>query len=123
MSTENSRWLVRITQTGAWLSVLPSTINGTGLGAQEWRGSFFLLYGIEPLELPDHCDVCGTSFDIYHALDCKNVGLVTARHNELRDDVSDLASKAFNPTHVHEDPKIYTVRDMCGGGDKLKGSP
>ena len=31
--------MVCITQTGAWLSVLPSTGNGTELGAQEWRVS------------------------------------------------------------------------------------
>ena len=46
-----------------------------------------------------------------------------ARHNELRYVVSDLASKAVTPTHVRDNPKIYTGRAMCGGKVKLKVSP
>ena len=44
---------------------------------------------------------------ISHALDCKRGGLVTARHNELRDGVADLAGKDFTPSHVRDDPLIY----------------
>ena len=44
---------------------------------------------------------------ICHALGCKRGGLVTARHNELRDGVADLAGKAFTPSHVRDDPLIY----------------
>ena len=29
-------------KTGAWLTVQPSTVNGTGLGAQEWRDALLL---------------------------------------------------------------------------------
>ena len=47
---------------------------------------------------------------ISHALDCKKGGLVTARHNELRDGVSDLAGKALTPSHVRDDPLIYSGR-------------
>ena len=42
-----------------------------------------------------------------HSLDCKKGGLVTAHHNELRNGVADLASRAFTPTHVRNDPLIY----------------
>ena len=83
------------------MSVLPSTSNGTELGAQEWRDSLFLRYGINPPDLPKHCEGCGTAFDIYHTLKCKKGGLIMAFHNELHYGVSDLASKAFAPTHVH----------------------
>ena len=55
--------------TGAWLTVLPSTVNGTELGAQEWRGALFLRYGLEPPDLPSHCDGCDAKFSISHALD------------------------------------------------------
>ena len=41
-SNTGKQRLGRLQQTGAWLSVLPSTINGTELGAQEWRYSLFL---------------------------------------------------------------------------------
>ena len=77
--------------------MLSSTVNGTELGAQDWRYSLFLHYGMESPDLPDHCDCCGSALSICHALDCKRGGLVTARHNELCDGVADLAGKAFTP--------------------------
>ena len=105
---EVTRWLRRATKTGAWLTVQPSTVNGTELGAQEWRGTAFLRYGLEPPDLPKHCDGCNAKFSICHALDCKMGGLVTARHNELRDGVADLASRAFTPSQVRNDPHPAT---------------
>ena len=102
-----TRQLRRVTKTVAWLTVQPSTVNGTELGAQEWRDAAFLRYGLEPPDLPKYCDGCNTLFLILHALDCKRGGLVTARHNELRDGVADLSGKAFTPSHVRNDPLIY----------------
>ena len=98
----------RAEKTGAWLTVLPSTVNGTKLGAQEWHDTLFLRYGMEPPDLPTLCDGCGARFTISHALDCKKGGLVRACHNELRDGVADLAGKAFTPAHVRNDPLIYS---------------
>ena len=60
------------------------------LGAQEWRNALFLRYGLKPPDLPTHCDGCQAKFSISHTLDCKKGGLVTARHNEIRDGVEDL---------------------------------
>ena len=57
-----------------------------------------------------YCDRCQAQFSISHALDCKKGGLVTARHNELLDGVADLAGKSFNPSHVRDDPLIYSGR-------------
>ena len=68
-STKDARQMGRITQTGAWMSVLLSTVNGTALGYQEWGGSLFLLYAIDLPDVPDHCNGCGASFDKFHALD------------------------------------------------------
>ena len=34
------------------------------------------------------------------------------RHNELRDGFADLARKAFTPTHVRDDPLIFTCCAM-----------
>ena len=96
----------RAAKTWAWLTVLPSTVNGTEMGAQEWRDALFLRYGLEPPDLPSHCDGCDAKFSISHAFDCKKGGLVTACHNELRDGVADLAGKAFTPAHVRDDPRI-----------------
>ena len=86
----------------------PSTVNGTDLGAQEWRDALFLRYGLEPPDLPKYCDVCNAKFTIYHALDCRRVGLVTALHNELQYGVADLAGKAFTPSHMRDEPPIFT---------------
>ena len=37
------------------------TINETELGVQEWRDYPLLLYGINPPDLPYHCDRCGAA--------------------------------------------------------------
>ena len=71
----------------------PSTVNGTELGLQEWRDALFLRYSLEPPDVPTYCDGCNAKFTIYHALDCKRGGLVTARHNEIQDGVADLDGK------------------------------
>ena len=107
---QRARRLRRATKIGDWLTVQPFTVNGTELGAQEWRDALFLWYVLEPPDLPTHCDGCHTKFLISHILDCKKGGLITARHNELRNRVADLAGKALNPSHVRDDPLIYSGR-------------
>ena len=109
-------------KTGARLTVLRSTVNATELRTQDWCDTLFLRYGLEPLDLPTHSDGCEARFTISHALDCKKGGLVTARHNELRDGVEDLADKALSPAHVHENPLIYSGRAMSGTKSKPAGS-
>ena len=41
-------------------------------------------------------------------------------HNKLGDGFAHLASKAFTPAHVRDDPKVFTGRAMRGGKDKSK---
>ena len=108
---------------GAWISVMLSTVNRTELGAKERRYSLLLRYGIEILDIPEHCDGCGTAFDIYHTLNFKKGSLVTACQNKLRNGVADYVIKAFTPTHVYDDPKIYTVCAIRGGKNDIKWSP
>jgi hypothetical protein len=59
----------------AWLSVLPSNINGTKLSAQEFRDAIHIRYGITLPDLPEVCDGCDASFTLQHALGCKKVAL------------------------------------------------
>ena len=92
---------------GEWLTVQPSTVNGTELGVQECIYALFLIYFIEPPDLPKFYDRCNTTFSIFRALECKKGGLVTERHNNLRDWVLDLAGKAFTPTHMCDDLLIF----------------
>ena len=67
-STKDARWMGRIQSMGVWLSELPSKVNGMELGAQEWRDSLLLHYGIYPHDLLDHCDGCGSALSISHAI-------------------------------------------------------
>ena len=59
-----TRRLQRATKTGAWLTVQPPTVNGTELGAQEWRDAAFLRYGLDHPDLPKNCDGCNVRFSI-----------------------------------------------------------
>ena len=70
---QQARHMRRVAKTGACLTVLPSTVNGTELGAQEWRDALFLWYGLEPPDLLSHCDGCDDKFSISHSLDCSTV--------------------------------------------------
>ncbi len=82
---ELSRTIARRQETGAWLSVLPSTVNGTELSAKEFRDALTMRYGERPSNFPTHCDGCDAHFTLQHALACKKGGLVIFRHNEVRD--------------------------------------
>ena len=84
------------------------------------RDSLFLCYGIEKTDLPYHCNNCGVAFSICHALDRKKDGLIMAHQNELSDGVANLEGKAFTPTHVHDDSKIFTGCYLRGGKTKGK---
>ena len=92
------------------------------LGSQEWCDALFLRYGLDPPDLPTHCNGCQAKFSISHALDCKTGGLFTARHNELRDGVADLECKAFTPSHVRNDPLIYSGCSVNRTKSKPAGS-
>ena len=94
-------------------------MNRTDLRAQEWRDSLFLRYVLDPPDLPQYCDGYNTKLTIYHTLDCKRGGLVTARHNELREGNADLDGKAFTTTHVHDNPLIFTGFSV----KRLKANP
>ena len=65
----HARRMRQAAKTGEWLMVLPSTVNGTELGAQEWRDELFLRYGLETPDLPKYYDGCQARFLITPALD------------------------------------------------------
>ena len=109
---QRARRLRRATNTGAWMTVQPSTVNGADLGSQGWRDVLFLRYGLEPSDLPTYCDGCNSKFTICHDHDSKRGGLVTAHHNELCEGVADLAGKSFTPSHVRDNPLIFSGRSM-----------
>ena len=99
--------LRKATQKGAWMTVQPSTVNGTELGAQEWQDSLLLRYCLDPPNLPKYCDGCNAVFSICHALDLNRGGLVTACHNDICEWFLDLVGISFTPTHVRDYPLIF----------------
>ena len=56
LQCDERRTILRGRDTGQWLSVPPSTVNGTELSAQEFRDSLLLRYARTPADLPTHCD-------------------------------------------------------------------
>ena len=54
------------------------------MSSTQFRDALALRYGRTPTNLATHCDADGEEFTVCHALNCKKGGLVTLRHNELR---------------------------------------
>ena len=87
--------------TSGWLNVLPLAHHHFDLSAQQFRDALCSRYH-RPLSLmPAACDGCGGDFSLTHALDCRKGGLVTQRHNEVRDSLGDLAALGYREL-VHE---------------------
>ena len=78
----------------SWLNVIPVAKHHFDLSAQEFRDALAIRYKKPLLGVPSHCDGCGAPFNLSHALSCRKGGLVTQRHNEVRDAFDDLASIA-----------------------------
>ncbi len=108
---DTRRTILRGKETGQWLSVMHSTLNGTELLAQgEFRDALLLRHARTPEDLPSHCDGCGAKFNVRHALECKVGGLVILRHNEINEELCDLASKALVPSAVRVESMIHSRR-------------
>jgi hypothetical protein len=48
----DKRRILRSAATGAWLSTLPSLLNGSDLSAEEFRDGVRLRFGLPPTSLP-----------------------------------------------------------------------
>ena len=108
---EQERKLRRGTLTGQFLTVMPSEVSGTTLSAEEFRVGILLRLGMTPKGLPSLCDGCGAPFTVEHAHRCKKGGLVTSRHNEIRDTHIHLNQLATPASTVLSEPKIFTGRE------------
>ena len=70
----------------------------------EFNDAIAMRYGLPLKALPSQCDGCGSAFDLPHALSCKKGGLISLRHNEVRDVLGDLSSLAWS--NVQKEPLI-----------------
>ena len=107
LDPDTARTIRRGKLCGQWLSVMPSTVNGTELSAQEFRDNLQLRYARSPGDLPERCDGCNAPFTVQHSLDCKCGGLIIQRHDEIAGEVMEWASKALTPSAVRVEPLIH----------------
>ena len=104
--------LDRIGQCGIWLSIPPNKLSGTCLSFDEFMDALRMRYGLKPLGLCNVCDACNSTFTVAHALSCKKGGLVSIRHNDVRDEAGALASHALQASKVTYEPMINNGREL-----------
>eukprot|EP00804_Cyclotella_cryptica_P017223 CCRYP_013149-RE/>CCRYP_013149-RE protein AED:0.29 eAED:0.33 QI:0/-1/0/1/-1/1/1/0/324 len=117
--------LERMMETGAWLTAIPDRMSGTELSLQEWHDNISLRYGMVPRGLPRKCDGCGAGFTVEHGLNCKKGGLVSLRHNDVRDEWAHLCGLALGESLVTTEPLIFYgdgMRTQPGSGYNANGN-
>ena len=94
----------------SWLNVLPVSKHNFDLSSLEFRDALAIRYRKPLLNIPACCDGCGfTPFDLSHALSCRKGGLITLRHNEIRDSFGDLSALAWG--QVIREPVVKESSD------------
>jgi hypothetical protein len=118
------RRILRSAATGAWLSTLPSLLNGSDLSAEEFRDGVRLRLGLTPTSLPPRCDGCGERFTTEHAMSCRKGGLILHRHNDLVATWGQLCGQALSPSTVSDEPLIQTSQDVrAAGANRTEPTP
>jgi hypothetical protein len=111
--------LQRAQETGAWLTTMPESLNGTELTEDEFRDSLRLRFGLCPTHLPDKCDGCGSAFTVEHGLSCRQGGLILLRHDDVAREWHHLCAQATQPSAVSDEPLIHTGRAAHDGEGAL----
>jgi hypothetical protein len=97
------------------MTAMPSTIAGTELSVDEFRDSLHMRYGREPTGLQPQCDGCGEKIDTRHVFSCRKGGLIIIQHNEIKDELCDMACKAFQPSAIRDELKKHLCRNADQG--------
>ena len=95
-----------------WLTVLPLAKSHFDLSPQEFWDALAIRYKKPLRGTPELCDGCGAQFNLSHALSCRKGGLVTHRHNEVRDTLGDLASLIWS--NVKREPIVREADNKVG---------
>ena len=120
----DKRRIIRSAGTGAWLTTMPSLLNGSDLSAEEFRDGIRLRFGLTPTALPHRCDGCGDRFTTEHAMSCRKGGLILQRHNDLAAEWGQLCGQAFTPSTVSDEPLIQSSRDVqVAGSNRTEPTP
>ena len=91
--------LLRESMQKSWLHVIPLKEFNYTLSKQEFWDVIRLRYNWPIPNLPLRC-ACGERFDTQHSMSCKKGGLVTLRHNELRDITAKLLDEVCKDVQV-----------------------
>lgn len=103
------------TKSSSWLSAIPTKKDNFDLSPHEFRDALAIRYHRTPNSMPPSCDGCGNSqFNIDHALCCKTGGLISRRHNEIRDLFGELCHQAWGNVTIEP---IITEGDLGLRGD------
>ena len=106
--TENSESTDKAKENRAssWLNVLPLKTQGYALDKQSFRDALFTRYGIPLKRLPSHC-VCGETFSVEHALNCKKGGFISSRHDEIKRITAEFLREVC--IDVEEEPLLQEI--------------
>ena len=101
LDVEKQRILESTTEKGAssWLNTLPLKSHNFYLNKQVFWDSVYLRFGIQLPRLPVKC-VCGSKYDVEHALSCKIGGFVGIRHNDVRDFTAEILDEVCSDVAV-----------------------
>ena len=117
------RLILQAKNIGAWLNVRGATVIGTVFSATEFRDFLCARYNVTPLNLQIHCNWCGTSFKVRHALICSKGGLVIEVRNEVHGRLLSLTWRSITSASVRAEPLIQqgrtrSEREIHQGSDK-----
>ena len=93
------------------LTAFPIAAENFDLSEVEVRDALSVRYNKNLIASPIFCDACQSPFTLRHALACKKSGLLTSRHNEIRDAVGDLASLVWKDVQSEPVIREYNAQD------------
>ena len=82
----------------AWLSTLPIK-EGYMLNKKEFWDLVNIRYGWPLSQTPRTC-ICGSNFNIEHALTSKKGGFITLRHNRVRNITASLPKEVYHDVRI-----------------------
>jgi len=89
-----------------WLTTIPIKEEGFNIDKNTFWDLVKVRYGKQLDRFPDNC-VCGSSFNVQHALSYKKGGFITLRHNALRNTTAALLSEVCKDVAV--EPWLATI--------------
>eukprot|EP00804_Cyclotella_cryptica_P019800 CCRYP_009692-RA/>CCRYP_009692-RA protein AED:0.48 eAED:0.65 QI:0/-1/0/1/-1/1/1/0/154 len=93
-------------ETGAWLAVIPDRFSGTALSLQEWHDNLSLRYGKTPRACPGNVTDVEEASQLSTDSAAKG-GLVSIRHDDVRDEWAHLCGLALISSRVTTEPLIH----------------